>query len=202
VAVRSVGDLRELGDGVTVMLSGQVVSASFQDCFYVQQSDRSCGIKVVGNIAPQRGDIVEVTGMLRTAGCERYIQASSGRVLQPGVAPTPLGAPNRALGGARALMVPGVAEGIGLNNVGLLMRSWGTVSRVSGTQPNVVFYIDDGSHTVSDLGRTGIKVYSPGPAPEVGRLAVVTGVVTCEEADGSCIPVLRVRDASDVLLIY
>ncbi|MBI2843955.1 MAG: hypothetical protein HYX78_11200, partial [Armatimonadetes bacterium] len=198
VMVSSISGLREIGDGVSVNLSGQIVSAVLADSFYIQEPDRSCGIKVLGTVAAQRGSAVQVTGILGTAGCERYIDLQTAQVTGSGAAPQPLGLANAALGGTGLLMTPGIGDGTGLSNVGLLVRTWGVVRDVVGTQPNVVFYLDDGSNRSSDGGQIGVKVYTPGPAPQVGNVAIVTGISSCESAGGASVPTLRARDAADV----
>jgi len=59
--------------------------------------------------------------------------------------PPPLGLNNRALGGSELnSYTPGVTGGVGLNNIGLLVRTWGAVTYIDTGQR--FFYIDDGSH--------------------------------------------------------
>jgi len=92
---------------------------------------------------------------------------------------------NRAVGGGQLNeYTPGVAGGIGLNNIGLLVRTWGTVTYVDAV--NKFFYIDDGSR-LNDMsgihGAVGLRVSYSGLAPgvtftppSVGELVAVTGI--------------------------
>ncbi len=97
----------------------------------------------------------------------------------------PLAMSNCAVGGGQMNeYTPGVAGGAGLNNIGLLIRTWGTVTYVDAAQK--FFYIDDGSH-LNDMsgihGAVGLRVSYAGLAPGVtftpplvGELAAITGI--------------------------
>ena len=72
-------------------------------------------------------------------------------------APAPLAMNNRSVGGgAVSDYTPGVEGGSGLNNVGLLIRTWGKVTYVDST--NKFFYIDDGTARDDGSGNRGIRV--------------------------------------------
>ena len=71
-------------------------------------------------------------------------------------------------------MAPGVKDGIGLNNMGLLVRIAGTVTTVIGSY----VYIDDGSNIEDISGRTGVMVKCPStPSVNVGDIVSATGIV-------------------------
>ena len=86
----------------------------------------------------------------------------------------------------------------GLNNVGLLIRTWGKVT-YSGEG---FFYIDDGSALDDDSGHIGVKVYGSVPVPPevdpVGKCVIVTGISSCEKLDADPIRVVRTRGTDDV----
>ncbi len=117
---------------------------------------------------------------------------------------------NRAVGGgALNEYTPGVAGGIGLNNIGLLVRTWGTVTYVDADQK--FFYIDDGSR-LNDMsgihGAVGLRVSYAGLAPGVtftppsaGELVAVTGISSTTAItvgqETRIIPTLKPRRDSD-----
>jgi hypothetical protein len=63
-----------------VCLGSKVVTALFDDCFYIEETDRSAGIKVAPAAMPPGiavGKTVDVGGVIRTDGGERYIEAET-----------------------------------------------------------------------------------------------------------------------------
>ncbi|MGQ9764077.1 MAG: carboxypeptidase regulatory-like domain-containing protein [Armatimonadota bacterium] len=180
-------------DGEIVDLRGKIVSAVFsnQGCIYVQDPDRISGIRVAcdGN-GIALGDVVNVTGKVMTRclsgrPSERQIQPTepiaklfSGQVVKP------VELVCRAVGGASivgdGVVVPGVIEadgrpGVGLNNIGLLVRIVGRVTaKISDT-----IWIDDGSDILDYMGRVGVMVKCPDAnvPVTVSDFVCVTGVV-------------------------
>jgi hypothetical protein len=75
-------------------------------------------------------------------------------------------------------MVPGVKNGVGLNNIGLLVRIAGQVTYKTGSY----IYVDDGSNVENLYGlftpKTGVMVRCPG-TPDIaeGDMVGVTGIV-------------------------
>ena len=77
----TIAEAKTLPDGFVVSLSGKVVSAGsdqFKNCFYIQEPDRSSGIKVQygagGGPTVSMGSTVNVTGTLTTIEGERVIK--------------------------------------------------------------------------------------------------------------------------------
>ena len=80
----------------------------FSDYFYIEESDRSGGIRVelVGH-GLQTGDVVDVSGTMATnADHERYIDAAGASDVGDDSV-SPLGMSNRSLGGADFVCDPG-----------------------------------------------------------------------------------------------
>lgn len=73
-AVSSIAEVKALHDGLRVSLPALAVSACFQGFFYVQEQDRSAGIRVVSSASVTQGQQVAVIGDIETSS-ERYIQA-------------------------------------------------------------------------------------------------------------------------------
>jgi len=111
-----------------------------------------------------KGDIVDITGIMRTFQGERVLLASSitmSEVHEPRpLIWGPYGMNNRSIGGMDFLTgsgggQAGVLDGFGLNNVGLHIRTWGKVTGIGGDPAQEdewypdgqsYYYIDDGSH--------------------------------------------------------
>ncbi len=71
-----VSQVKTLMDGAQVTLSGVQVSAKFNGFFYVQDSDRSSGLRVVSGANVSVGSTVTISGTLETVDGERRIVAS------------------------------------------------------------------------------------------------------------------------------
>jgi len=147
-------DAKMLSDGASITLRDKVLCLRQNGFGYVEEQDRTCGIRIETGSTTAPGKLATVTGTMRTsAGGERYIQASS---LTPGssFAAKPLGCTNRDL--RRALMD------------GLYVTAWGTVTDVPET--GNYFILSDGSDS------SGIRVITPAsPTVSEGQFTTVTG---------------------------
>lgn len=187
--------IKLLADGEEVCLSGKVVTAGsneFPGCFYIEESDRSSGIKVATSQLVNTGNVVTVTGIIRTSGGERYVDASSVKVTSVSrEIPEPLGLNCYTLGGGRLnANTGGVKDGVGLHNIGLLVRTWGRVTSADTGH----FYLADGSPNPA------IKVICPGIAPpQEDSFVEVTGISSCEQVGDDYVRVLRARRSSDIV---
>ena len=152
----TVADARSKPDLSVVSLRNKVVTASFSGHFYIEEADRTSGIKVTAASSPARGTLVTVTGTLNTLNGERQIGASSIITGDTATVPDPLGLGNLAVGGGPAgPYTPGVFGGAGLNNIGLLVSCWGEVKAIVGSY---YMYIDDGSKLRDGYGYEGVRV--------------------------------------------
>ncbi|MBP6964414.1 MAG: PQQ-binding-like beta-propeller repeat protein [Armatimonadetes bacterium] len=214
---KSAGD----DDPIPESLTGKIVTAGtnqFSGCFYVEEPDRSCGIRVVptsGTYVP--GDVVTISAgtMATSDDGERFIDEATVSVTGSGEV-LPLGLPNRDIGGCdfadgQTILQAGVLNGRGLNNIGLLVKTWGVVTEVCPAEH--CFYLDDGSalddttHTdaqsnpvlgirVSWDWSTGGVVGSELALVEKGwRLQVIgiSSMASVEEPEEALIRVLRPR---------
>lgn len=175
-------------DGQPVDLYAKVVSANFvtsDGCIYVQEPDRTSGIRAeTADSSLNVGDVVNVSGTISTRifsghPSERYLSGAAVTRLSSGTAPGPLAMNCRGVGGGSfGSLVPGVKNGVGLNNVGLLVRISGKVTYVTGTY----LYVDDGSRIENLYGlgtpKVGVMVRCPS-APSVveGNAVSVSGIV-------------------------
>ncbi len=172
-------------DGTPFAGCGLIVTEVWDnETFYVETQDRVVGILVIDpdySCVQQVGDKVKVVGEMATSGSERYIAATC--IIQDGTGSvSPLAMPNRAIGGGNFNYNPstgagqqGIAGVYGWNNIGLLVRTCGTVT---ASFPQLgAFWMDDGSGCYGDGGATGVEVFAQGlTPPAVGDEVMATGV--------------------------
>lgn len=188
----SVSLAKRLANNVIVIISDVVVTARFTECFYVQELDRTAGLKVrMYNSPVSEGQMVNVTGTITNLGTEREIinaTVSSNMGFAPKI--SPLGISNAAIGGATSGFNTGVTGGEGVNNVGLLVKTWGRVTSCGSGS----FVIDDGSgHSVKVIVPAGVSL------PQIGSVVTVTGICCLSaDASGKLNRAIRVRRASDI----
>ncbi len=193
----SIAQAKLLANGAVVEVADAVVTAVFGDGFYVEQLDRSSGMRVrIANPQVSEGQAVKVTGVLTTYGLEREIQNPTITPVYRGAASIgALAMANRDLGGAPVgPYVQNPLKASGPCNLGLLVKTWGVVTKViGGSSPG--FVIDDGS-------KVGVKV-APAPgvsAPRIGAFVTVTGISSAQSDElGNWTRVIKPRRASDVV---
>ncbi|MDO8683781.1 MAG: S8 family serine peptidase [Armatimonadota bacterium] len=183
-------------DGNVVRTWGKIVIAVGNDgspYFYIEEAGRTSGLKVVGGPWPVvEGDKVEVTGILSTVNGERQINASNVKiVVQRQAVPLPLGISAHLLVGGNSNGSPGLSQAVGLNNVGLLVTSWGEVTSLEPDK----FYM-----RIEPSFEVGVALGGLTP-PVVGNFVSVTGVSSVEMRDGTPQRLLRPRRQSDIIIL-
>ena len=203
-ALRCIADAFGCPDGQGVKCSGQAVSAATSDMggseFYMQETNGASGIRVISDMQVAEGDVVTIIGTMMTDCGERCILAGSVDVTSRLLTLlSPRGMPNRSVGGGDfCCATKGVTGGVGLRNIGLLIRTWGRATYIGGDDENY-FYIDDGSHLKDGSGHVGLRVDCRSLSkPTLGGFVAVTGVCGCEELTGKIIPVVKARKQSDI----
>lgn len=194
--VAGVGKAKAEADGKMVALDDRIVTANLSDCMYVEDPDRSAGVKVAATGVAE-GTMVDVAGFLSTVNGERQI---SGYAIIPGEAGHDLGSywlANRDLFCTGTTMytplyTPPSMPGAGLSNIGMLVTTSGKVMD-SGTG---YFTLRDGMPK-----NVAVKVTVPSGVtpPTTNQFVVVTGINTVEA--GTLSPVVRVRRASDIRVV-
>jgi len=109
-----------------------------------------------------------------------------------------------AIGGAALNQyTPGIENGNGPNNIGLLIRTWGKVTKLDTI--NKYFYIDDGSNRLDESGFVGIRVsYNDLPQdvtfnpPAEQQYVLVTGISSTIMINEKIRPNILPRYDSDV----
>jgi len=187
-------------DTPAIALVGKVVIADHEDVgpdlFYIEEDDRSAGIRVNSSETVSRGNKVTVTGTLGvTAGGERCIEATNVAIEpQNALVPDPLAMDNPTVGGATLDpegYSPGITGAKGPYNKGLLIMSWGRVTEADGN-----YYICDGSK-VGDYQSADdpIRVVAPASITlAVGDYVVVTGISSSYVNGSDILKLVRIRD--------
>ncbi len=175
------GAAKLAGDTESIRLRDKVVTYAKDDAIYVEEDDRSSAFKVVGVTGISAGDRVNVAGTPHTnANGEREIVGSAMKLSSGNPLPEPLGMTNRDLLGGPYGQLPGVAGTGGCNNLSMLVRIWGRVTKI-GTGDNAgMFYVNDGSDLTDGTQwdgspNVGVRVVWSGTA-SMGEMRVVTGI--------------------------
>gem|GEM_PF-3951599 len=211
VNLPKLGDARSQNDGAWVTANG-IVTAAFDGEFYIEDIDRTSGIRVVtADIPPIMGNQVSVTGKIDAMQPNlTIVNAMWTPTGAPDLALTPLFIPLRAIGGGNCGLQKGITSATGLNNIGLLVKTTGKVT-YSGAG---LLYIDDGSgfndgNTLGADNTTipGVLVLLPYDMlvllPDGDYFVSVTGISTAimnTSGDPIC-RALRVRTQADVQVI-
>lgn len=179
-----------------IMMDNKVVisgTAETGDGFYIEESDRSSAIKVIGGDVVCRGNVVTVSGTLNTVGGERAIIDPKVTVTSNnGTIPSPLMLRLRDLGGAAvtADTIP-VGNGIGARNTGLLVKVTGRVTASDYGK----FYITDGSTS------SPVKIVCSNiSGPDVDKFVSVIGISTFDYNLPCGEPSVTARSADDIVV--
>lgn len=190
-----------------VALLGKFVTARFADCLYIQEprdgvSTGYSGIRVdLGGYVGS--DWVNVAGVIgSTADGERVILSPTVKDGVAGASPRPVLILNRSVGGeALNAYTPGFAGLYGANNVGLLMAVAGILAKT----PGGYWFVDDGSGVQYDPGYAGIPVDASvlsvmkQDGLQTGDYVVATGICQAGSVSGGSVPVLKLRQDSDLV---
>ncbi len=178
----TIGNAKSMPNGIRVSISNAALTAKTgavgPGFFYIESTDRTAGIRVIGETQYPVGRLLKVTGTLTKIGNERAIQLealSSDGIDNP---VSPIFMVIRSVGGSA------LAGSAGLNNVGLLVKVVGEVVSSEG----ISFIIKDGYGNLTCRIAEGIT----GPTP--GSFVAVTGIISLEDES----PVILVRSQQDI----
>lgn len=190
--VASVVEAKGLANGQVICFASSSVTAKFATKFYIEDSSRTSGIRVEAAATLSPNQKAQVFGALGLAdGCERALTNCKVVPGSAGSEVKPLEILARTAGGSAKGSTPGVSGGVGLNNVGLLVRIAGKVKSVVSDG----FYLDDGSNVKDETGTVGIKVWTGiANSTSVGARLGVTGVVSCRSAASKVYPMILMRE--------
>ncbi|MCE5322677.1 FG-GAP-like repeat-containing protein [bacterium] len=187
--------IKRLPDGAYVYLNQKVVSCIMSSSFYIEEPDRSAGIKVImspGGYVPlelRRGNLVTLSGYMSTVNNERVvieendieIDSSSSVMIKP------LGMNVAAIMGWPVKYTEPFGPRItGLLPYGLYVRLWGIITQGSTYDENAdtFCYIDDGwgKFDGSDINAEGVRVYV-NKTLDAGETMCVNGVLSTKSYD-------------------
>lgn len=189
----SIADAKQKPNGIAVKCTGTVTAAGSGGSpigsghFYIESIDRSMGIRVktVGAV-PFVGHTVTISGFTDTVtavinniavGGERFIFADQIIQDEPGDPIRPLMLTTKNLGAGSFGDVEafkgqiGVENGVGLNNVGLLVRVTGRVTDYGAKD----FSLDDGNGVSRKIIDNTAFLYA-----DIGNYVSITGIVSME----------------------
>ncbi|MBI2842880.1 MAG: thrombospondin type 3 repeat-containing protein [Armatimonadetes bacterium] len=185
-------EAKQLAQGQPVQMGGPAVSSFFDVFVDLEMPDRSSGMLVYANDGPMPqfapGTILSVLGVMGVVNGEARIDAAYMEPIGMTDPIRPLGIIIRDLGGSASGLQPAVGDGIGLNKVGLYVRTTGFV-RDYDPATKVLLLAEQPSGDLLQVARI-IKVnfsHSPGTYPNVqpGDMVCVTGALGAEvTADG------------------
>jgi len=202
--VATIRDLKSLPNGTRISISDKIATAGTDQLpgyFYIEETDRTSGIKVVSGDPAREGKLTSVKGTLQTVNGERQITATWIGIGLTGTVPDPFSMSITSLGGpALNEYTPGVKGGRGVNNIGLLVRIWGKVTSTGAGY----FYVDDGSILIISEEHS-----EPLPAkvicgtgvtpPALNSYVTVTGISSCEPSGADSVRRILARKPGDIV---
>lgn len=191
-----------------VLLSGAVVTGKFADCTYIEDVNRTAGIAVRPALECKPGDILDLAGRRSSGGSrEAYINVLAHKVTGTGSV-RPIGLNNISVGGgdwkpsgaAHPAQV-GITGASGLNNIGMLVTTWGKVVNYQPQQGQTVglITIDDGSV----YGGISCELPPDAVFDPSWTYVTVTGISSCRSIPypWQVSRLVRVREQSDIVAI-
>ncbi|MHB9035641.1 MAG: beta-alanine-activating enzyme beta-propeller domain-containing protein [Armatimonadota bacterium] len=161
-----IGGVKELPEDSEVTIQGKVVTAVFSDCFFIEESSRASGIRCVeAGTQLQPGDMVDVTGVVKTIHGEKMLTGATHTKTGSGAVPTVIG-----LCGKAALSYP-------FCPIGMRVKTWGKVISVG-----------DG-YCLLD---SGLEIRAGGLTVAKDDIIAATGVLCREQVGDQAINVVRV----------
>ena len=225
--VASIREARKLADNSPVFIGPKPVVAgttlSMSGAFYLEEEDRSAGLRVAWSGAADTGKLATVRGTIGSNPLtgERELTASSVWLIDGAPEIRPVFMINRTVGGEAPDDEPddepytnAVTGTYGLYNTGTLIT---TMGKVVCTGPGYVYIDDgtglydgnslqkpikvrlDGSAILTEFGVPGLKVYFGDIAkPGIDDYVSITGISSLEKIGNNYVRYVRVRSREDV----
>lgn len=140
---------------------------------------------------------------MHSAQAEEVIEWDVSRLLSAAIQdkrmpwPVAISLSERFLGGLGMALLQGVKGSFGLNNIGLLIRTFGTVTYID--RGGAFFDVWDGSAVRDGNGQNGVRIAVSGlQLPAVGQFITVTGISSCYASGTNLYPMVRVSGQGDI----
>ncbi len=188
VVVTSLSQARSLPDGTRVKLPPRVCVATYGPVRFLEESNRSCGLKVRNIYEPAVGQMVTVEGQMMTVGPEKLLEAEKVTLGTTGNAlPKPVAVPNRSL-----------YEGSVIPSGMLVVTTGRVVNRPGpGTWYPAWFEMKDGS-TPPDALPVRVLLPSYSVCPNIGDYVWVRGAAGWLVESVGSRPQIYTRSTSDL----
>ncbi len=194
----SIGLVKQYPYLVHVVLDGNSVTAKFDGEFYVESLDRSSGIRVESAQPVELDQKVAIDGYTHVDGGETVMEVLAPIVVTGNCHLKPIMFKNSELGGSTDPLRSGPSDGKGLNNVGLLVKTFGKITNVGATYID----IDDGSAVPGVAGQVGVRVTVSSPHSFAKNSYVfATGISTLTPDGSNLRRSIRTRSNADVVVI-
>lgn len=171
----TIGESKLLPDGAFVRFTDKILSQRRDSEIWAQERDGSAGIKVDSSILHQAfpNSRQELVGVMDTVDGQRVLRGADLTFSGQQQVAKAIHMNTRDLGGGPlGEHTPGVANGRGANNVGLMVTVTGRVTHIG----DGFYYLDDGAALQDGSGHTGVRVEGPATGIGVGDMVRVTGV--------------------------
>lgn len=190
VADSTLAGARAAANGAILSVPGVVVTASFADCFFVENTDRSAGMKVISTAKPAVGKMVSIVGTIVKENREVAIQPVELGVGDDSAVPAPVAVTGK---------VAGELDKAGAAAQGLMVKVAGKVTAVTYDPADMTkvngYFLDDGSGLAGDGVNKGLYVIVDpawGVSSDiVGTFKTIEGPLTVAEVGGNAIPAVR-----------
>ncbi len=204
-------EAKALPDGALVRLGGKVVTSPLAGSLYIEEPDRTGGIRVNTASIVSNSSLVTLVGVLNTVNGERVIDAETAETIGVGAKIAPIAMRTSTVGGGACGLQQPVSEyrqemqsgqmvgclmpAAGASNVGMLVRVCGNVTE-SGSG---WFYIDDGCRCNDGTGNAGVRVTCPGVTPpSKGDYVVINAISSTFLDHGNVFRSLLLYDRANI----
>ena len=201
--INLIGDAKKRPNGTRVYLPGKIVTAVYSDCVFVEEPDRTSGIRCDANSTDlSAGAVVDALGKITFRNGEPILTEASFSRLAAASMITPYAASMRAIAGFGATgggSTGGAGPtGPGANLTGLMVRVSGRVTKTGA----YYFVLWDGSEVYSPRGVKGIEIRAgAGDIPLPNAYATITGIVSREVVNATPTTILRATSTPELTIL-
>lgn len=182
-----IGDAKNRPDGTRAYLPGKIVTAVYSDCVFIEEPDRTAGIRCnVTSSDLSAGMVVDALGKISFQNGEPTLTDVSLTRLNAACSITPFGVSMKSI------------ESPGVSLMGIVVRVSGVVTKAGA----YYFVLSDGSEVYSPRGAKGIEVRAgAGDIPLPGSFVAITCVVSRELVNNIPTTILRATSTPSLTIL-